>query len=95
MSQLANTIGKLDSQNFGHMPSQLEVNPKQNMSAMTLRNGKKLNEPAKKASKFIEDEELRKEMELQQPGKSVTSQTKQPLVIPPPFLSRLARYKKE
>ena len=46
------------------------------MIAIMLRNGKELKELAKKASKFIEDKELEKEMELPQPGKSITFQTK-------------------
>ena len=42
MSQLATTVGKLENQNSGRFPSQPEVNPKQNVSAITLQSGKEL-----------------------------------------------------
>ena len=49
MSQLSTTVGKLESQNSGCLPSQPEVNPKQNVSTIMLRSGKELKEPAKRA----------------------------------------------
>ncbi|KAF7844718.1 hypothetical protein G2W53_001623 [Senna tora] len=49
MSKLATSMSKLESQ--GKLPSQIETNPKQNASAITLRSGKKLEEPVKKRSR--------------------------------------------
>ncbi|KAF7839401.1 hypothetical protein G2W53_007883 [Senna tora] len=49
MSKLARSMSKLESQ--GKIPSQTETNPKQNASAITLRSGKKLEEPVKKRSR--------------------------------------------
>lgn len=40
MSQLATYLSKLESQ--GKLPSQIEVNIKQNKNVITLRNGKEL-----------------------------------------------------
>ncbi|KAF7826031.1 uncharacterized protein G2W53_017195 [Senna tora] len=46
MSQIATSVSKLESQ--GKLPSQTETNPKHNVCAITLRNGKELkNAPAK------------------------------------------------
>lgn len=42
MGQLANAINKLEAQNSGSLPSQTMVNPKENVNAITLRNGNKL-----------------------------------------------------
>ena len=95
MSQLATTMGKLENQNSGRLPSQPEVNPKQNVSAITLRSGKELKEPVKRGTKFAGEDDIEKEMELPPANTSATSQTKSPLVIPPPFPSRLAKSKKE
>ena len=95
MSQLATTVGKLENQNSGRLPSQPKVNPKQNVSAITLRSGKELKEPVKRGTKFAGEDDIEKEMELPPANTSATSQTKSPLVIPPPFPSRLAKSKKE
>ncbi|XP_024045236.1 uncharacterized protein LOC112100326 [Citrus clementina] len=45
MSQLATTVSRLESQVLGRLPSQSEVNPKQNVSAVILRSEKELQEP--------------------------------------------------
>ena len=50
MSQLATTVSRLESQVLGRLPSQSEVNPKQNVSAVILRSGKELQEPSKKVT---------------------------------------------
>ena len=42
MGQLATFVSKLESQ--GRLPSQIVVNLKQNVSAISLRNGKELQE---------------------------------------------------
>ena len=95
ISQLATTVAKLESQNSGCLPSQHEVNPKQNVSAITLRSGKELKEPVKRGTKFAGEDDIEKEMELPPTNTSATSQNKSLLVIPPPFPSRLTKSKKE
>ncbi|XP_073138888.1 uncharacterized protein [Henckelia pumila] len=42
MGQLAAAISKLEAQNSSRLPSQTMVNPKENVSAITLRSGKEL-----------------------------------------------------
>ncbi|XP_073129708.1 uncharacterized protein [Henckelia pumila] len=42
MGQLAAAISKLEAQNSSRLPSQTVVNPKENVSAITLRSGKEL-----------------------------------------------------
>ncbi|XP_071918901.1 uncharacterized protein [Coffea arabica] len=55
ISQLATAINRLESHVYGKLPSQPEVNPK-NVSAMTLRSGKELEEPKiPKYAKFLKD----------------------------------------
>ncbi|KAF7839089.1 DNA-directed DNA polymerase [Senna tora] len=48
VSKLATSMSKLESQ--GKLPSQTEMNPRQNVSAITLRSGKKLEELIRKRS---------------------------------------------
>ncbi|KAF7810327.1 DNA-directed DNA polymerase [Senna tora] len=48
VSKLATSMSKLESQ--GKFPSQTEMNPRKNVSAITLRSGKELEEPIKKRS---------------------------------------------
>ncbi|XP_021722464.1 uncharacterized protein LOC110689953 [Chenopodium quinoa] len=57
VSQLANTVGKLQAQNSNKLPSQLERNPKENASAISLRSGKQLEVPAKKTKGMTEHQE--------------------------------------
>ncbi|KAL0295215.1 UNVERIFIED_CONTAM: hypothetical protein Sradi_6846400 [Sesamum radiatum] len=42
ISQLATSISKLEAQASGKLPSQTETNPRENVSAITLRSGKEL-----------------------------------------------------
>ncbi|KAL0296021.1 UNVERIFIED_CONTAM: hypothetical protein Sradi_6654200 [Sesamum radiatum] len=42
ISQLATSVSKLEVQASGKLPSQTETNPRENVSAITLRSGKKL-----------------------------------------------------
>ncbi|XP_016669846.2 uncharacterized protein [Gossypium hirsutum] len=89
VSKLSMAVNRLESQ--GKLPSQTEPNPRQNVSTITLRNGKVLETvPAKnhgqenKRKKQISDPTARPELEVQKP-----------VVMPPPFPGRLARDKKE
>ncbi|XP_027120696.1 uncharacterized protein [Coffea arabica] len=56
ISQLATAINRLESHVYGKLPSQPEVNPR-NVSAMTLRSGKKL-EGLEKTKKVEKEKEL-------------------------------------
>ncbi|XP_021743960.1 uncharacterized protein LOC110710006 [Chenopodium quinoa] len=55
VSQLANTVGKLQAQNSNKLPSQLERNLKENASAISLRSGKQLEVPEKSNSEVLAD----------------------------------------
>ena len=48
VSQLANTVGMIEAQGSGKIPSQIVINPKENVSAITLRGGKQLDEMPRK-----------------------------------------------
>ncbi|XP_024046442.1 uncharacterized protein LOC112100832, partial [Citrus clementina] len=95
MSQLATTVSRLESQVLGRLPSQSEVNPKQNVSAVILRSGKELQEPSKKVTKYVEDELEKNELMPQSQDAQPTRAKPLPIVIPPPFPSRFAKSKKE
>ena len=95
MSQLSTTVSRLESQVLERLPSQSEVNPKKNVSAVILRSGKELQEPSKKVTKYVEDEleknELIPKFQYAQPTRAKPLL----LVIPPPFPSQFAKSKKE
>lgn len=95
MSQLATTVSRLESQVLGRLPSQSEVNPKQNVSAVILRSGKELQEPSKKVTKHVEDELEKNELMPKSQDAQPTRAKPLPIVIPPPFPSRFAKSKKE
>ena len=95
MSQLATTMSRLESQVYGRLPSQSEVNPKQNASAVILRSGKELQEPSKKVTEHVEDELEKNELMPKSQDAQPTRAKPLPIVIPPPFPSRFAKSKKE
>ncbi|KAH9803303.1 hypothetical protein KPL71_001711 [Citrus sinensis] len=95
MSQLATTVSRLESQVLGRLPSQSEVNPKQNVSAVILRSGTELQEPSKKVTKHVEDELEKNELMPQSQDAQPTKAKSLPIVIPPPFPSRFTKSKKE
>ncbi|KAH9781383.1 Flavone 3'-O-methyltransferase 1 [Citrus sinensis] len=95
MSQLATTVSRLESQVLRRLPSQSEVNPKQNVSAVILRSGKELQEPSKKVTEHVEDELEKNELMPQSQDAQPTRAKPLPIVIPPPFPSRFAKSKKE
>lgn len=86
VSQLASSLNRLETQ--GKLPSQTVINPKQNANAITLRNGKELQDP--KAKKREEEIETEKEPEALQPNKV----DRPPITIPAPFPQRLAKNNK-
>ncbi|KAH9723012.1 hypothetical protein KPL70_006942 [Citrus sinensis] len=95
MSQLATTMSRLESQVLGRLPSQSEVNPKQNVSAVILRSGKELQEPSKKVTKYVEDELEKNELMPKSQDAQPTRAKPLPIVIPSPFPSRFAKSKNE
>ncbi|XP_021745351.1 uncharacterized protein LOC110711280 [Chenopodium quinoa] len=68
VSQLANTVGKLQAQNSNKLPSQPERNPKENASAISLRSGKQLEVPEKSRSETLAEHQ--EEYETVVPGKN-------------------------
>ncbi|XP_031254321.1 uncharacterized protein LOC116112302 [Pistacia vera] len=65
MGQMATAISSLEAQVGGKLPSQTVVNPKENVNAVTLRSGKKVEEPkldspsiAKESKKEEKDKEI-------------------------------------
>ncbi|XP_017617591.1 uncharacterized protein LOC108462108 [Gossypium arboreum] len=82
-------VNCLESQ--GKRPSQTEPNPRQNVSAITLRNGKVLETvPAKNHG-----QEEEREKQISDPTARPESEVQKPVVMPPHFPGRLARDKKE
>ena len=47
-SQLATTVGRLEAQGSGKLPSQIVVIPNENVSAISLRSGRQLDKRARK-----------------------------------------------
>ncbi|XP_027167644.1 uncharacterized protein LOC113773904 [Coffea eugenioides] len=63
---MATVINHLESQVFGNLPSQPETNPK-NVSAITLRSDKKVEEPKATNLKSKIEEKIEKEIEEEEP----------------------------
>ncbi|XP_040955954.1 uncharacterized protein [Gossypium hirsutum] len=89
VSKLSMAVNRLESQ--GTLPSQIEPNPRQNASAITLRSGKIL-EPVPEKS-LGQDKEWKKQI----PDRKAKpeSEIQKPVVVPPPFPRRLTNDKKE
>ncbi|XP_044471331.1 uncharacterized protein LOC123200247 [Mangifera indica] len=88
VSQLATVVGRLETQNFGRLPSQIMVNP----------NGKELKDPEKMIPKYAREKEIEYEIEPKKARKlSPPAEKCMPpsVVTLPPFSSRLAKNKKE
>ncbi|PIN01369.1 DNA-directed DNA polymerase [Handroanthus impetiginosus] len=94
VGQLATSLNRLESQ--GKLPSQTVINPKQNASAITLRNGKELKEPTNKAKKCSPEEEAEKEIATS-PSQSQKPEGELPnsVVVQPPFPERFSKSKKQ
>ncbi|PIN27218.1 hypothetical protein CDL12_00011 [Handroanthus impetiginosus] len=94
VSQLAISVNRSESQ--GKLSSQTVVNPKQNVSAITLRNGKELKEPIKATPRNPMGEEAEKEVIVpsSQPQKP-DGEKSSLIVVYPPFPERFAKSKKE
>ncbi|XP_027151330.1 uncharacterized protein LOC113751499 [Coffea eugenioides] len=98
ISQMAISINRLESQVNRRLPSQPELNLK-NVSAMTLRSGKKIQGPELVTPKDKDEEKIEKELEAE------NTSIKNPAVLPDPiidvktnpplFSSRLEKPKKQ
>ncbi|GJT37753.1 DNA-directed DNA polymerase [Tanacetum coccineum] len=93
-------LGWRDHPNFSYgsrkLPSQTVNNPKQNVSAITLRSGKVLEEQPLKPSKRDLEKEIVKEgltSQTDQPQETIRSQEE--IKIPPPFPGRFAKSRKQ
>ncbi|XP_024990697.1 uncharacterized protein LOC112524985 [Cynara cardunculus var. scolymus] len=97
IQDLQATIGQLA--NKGKLPSQMEMNPKANVSAVTLRNGKELQEVGKKKKEKVHEEKEELEVKTSISGakdvKEEEAKKKTPEVIvqAPPFLSQFEKTK--
>ncbi|XP_021730587.1 uncharacterized protein LOC110697528 [Chenopodium quinoa] len=72
VSQISSAVSRLEAKDSGKLPSQTELNPKQQVNAITLRSGKKLQETVvapKKAKDLIgvEEEEVEQETKANPP----------------------------
>ena len=90
MGQIATSLSRMETQNIGKLPSQAELNPKENVSAVTLRSGKQYDPPFIPSPQPI----------LDTPSPAQDLPTTAPLPKPryvtqPPFPSRLRQKQKE
>ena len=100
MGQLANSI---NSHSQGNLPSKIEVNPKEHCKAVTLRNGKKLDQVSDETMVDEEDGEQREvsspahKEQVEEESEQVEIEHKPPPVkpyVPPiPFPQRLKQNK--
>ncbi|XP_057249955.1 uncharacterized protein LOC130591069 [Beta vulgaris subsp. vulgaris] len=77
VGQMSSVMNRLEAQNSGKLPSQTEVNPKKNVSAVTLRSGKELFDHASEKSKVVEEKTRfeDEEVEVLTPSKEVEKVT--------------------
>lgn len=78
------------------MPSQTIVNPKQNASAITLRNEKELQDNPRQVSRGHNRSNLEAKMIVPEQDESASAPVQsEPLIVKPPFPERLAKSKRE
>jgi len=107
IGQVASNVRKLEAQMNGKLPSQV-LNPKKNVSAIMLRNGKELEEKRSKQIEMEEEEEIEIELSTKKehpPPPQTETKTNTLKVTPqsmnssfktiPPFLVSSSRLKKE
>ncbi|XP_022874025.1 uncharacterized protein LOC111392860 [Olea europaea var. sylvestris] len=102
VSQLANTLGKLEAQGLGKLPSQA-INPRENVSAMTLRSEKVLEKTPRKMKDQVEESTQENNLacekdEAKTPtsGSKVDSKSPIPTYVPsPPFPCRFVKSKRD
>jgi len=84
MGQVASSVGKLEAQINGKLPSQA-LNPKENVSAIMLRSGKELEEKMSKQIEMEEEEEIETELSTKKehpPPPQTETKTNTPKVTP-------------
>jgi hypothetical protein len=107
MGQVASSVGKLEAQMNGKLPSQ-SLNPIENVSAIMLRSGKELEEKRSKQIEMEEEEEIKTELSTKKehPSPSQIESTTNTLKVSPhsmnssfktiaPFPVSSSRLKKE
>ncbi|XP_071923249.1 uncharacterized protein [Coffea arabica] len=98
ISQMATTINRLDSQNQDKLPFQPELNPK-NVSAITLRSGKKIQGPEPVIPKGKDEEKIENELEREDSNGAGPKVLPDPIITvktnPHPFPSKLEKSKKQ
>ena len=107
MGQVASSVGKLEAQMNGKLPYQA-LNPKENVSAIMLRNGKELEEKRSKQIEMEEEEEIETKLNIKRKHLSplqIETMTNTPKGSPhsmnssfktiPPFPVSFSRSKKE
>ncbi|XP_027174606.1 uncharacterized protein LOC113774250 [Coffea eugenioides] len=99
LGQLAAAFNRWESQDLGKLPSQTIINPKQNVTAITLKNDKELPQPSQRISEQAIEEAIEKKEVAPKP-KDVPQQKfrdESSVVVtpPPPFPSRFAKSKKQ
>ena len=96
ITQLATNVNELNTSKGG-LPSQVQVNPRENVSSMTVLSGEQLEEPSLKVVEEVPRQKETKE-ESSKPHKSKVSNTSNQLnskiVIPPHFPCRFAKGRK-
>ena len=103
MGQVASSVGKLEAQINGKLPSQA-LNPKENVSAIMLQSGKELERQRSKQIEMEEEEEIETELSTKKkhpPPSQIKTTTNTPKVTPhsmnssfktiPPFLMSYSR----
>ncbi|GJS57233.1 uncharacterized protein Tco_0652017 [Tanacetum coccineum] len=96
IGQLATSVNRLESQASGKLPSQTVNNPKQNVSAVTLRSGKVLEEqPLKPSKRDLEKEIVKEGSTSQNDQPQETNSPQDEIKILPPFPGRFAKSKKQ
>jgi hypothetical protein len=95
IQDLQTTIGQLV--NKGKLPSQTETNPKANVSVVTLRSGKELEEVKKKVHEEEDELEVTPTIVEEKKSEDKEIKMKTPEAIPcaPPFPSRFDKTKRE
>jgi hypothetical protein len=107
MGQITSSVGKLEAQMNGKLPSQA-LNPTENVSAIMLRSGKELEEKRSKQIEMEEEEEIETELSTKKehpPPPQTETKTNTSKVTPqsmtssfktiPPFPVSSSRSKKE
>jgi hypothetical protein len=84
MGQVASSVGKLEAQINGKLPSQA-LNPIENVSVIMLRSGKELEEKRSKQIEMEEEEEIKTELSIKKehpPPLQTETSTNTPKVTP-------------